>query len=41
MNEMIIKEIAKDLNITEKQVNVVLNNYSFEYDGDAHVYVRS
>ena len=24
MNEMIIKEIAKDLNITEKQVNVVL-----------------
>ncbi len=25
MNEMIIKEIAKDLNITEKQVGVVLN----------------
>ena len=24
MNELIIKEIAKDLNITEKQVNVVL-----------------
>lgn len=24
--------------ITKKQVNVVLNNYSFEYDGDAHVY---
>ena len=24
MNEMIIKEIAKDLNITEEQVNVVL-----------------
>ena len=31
MNEQIIKEIANDLNITEKQVNTVLNLLSEDF----------